>query len=97
MAIANLIEKKWLWRTFHVVTSEGTFEVVYNGKGVGFEEVIVNGEVACRKSSFFWYVPRFDFAIGNIMSQINVKISPLLQINSFDLIVNQEMIYAEEN
>ena len=95
MAIANLIEKKWLWRTFHVVTPEGTFEVVYDGKGLGFEEVLVNGETACRMSSLFWYVPRFDFVIGSFASQINVKVSPLLQISAFDLIVNDELVYNE--
>lgn len=95
MAIANLIEKKWLWRTLHVVTPEGTFEVVYDGKGFGFEEVLVNGEVACRKSSFFWYVPQFDFAIGNLASRIDVQVSPLLQISAFDLFVNDELVYTE--
>ncbi len=95
MAIANLIEKKWLWRSFHVVTNDGVFEVVYNGKGTGYEEVTVNGEVACRLPSLVWYVPKFDFNIGGANAQINVKVSSLLQINSFSLSVGETEIYSE--
>lgn len=93
--IANLIEKKWLWRTFHVVTDEGVFEVVYNGKGTGFEEVLVNGEIVNRTTSWLWYVPEFEFVIGNVKSKIKVKVSPLLQISSFDLSVNEKIVYSE--
>ena len=95
MAIANLMEKRWLWRSFHVVTNEGVYEVIYNGKGTGYEEVTVNGETACRMSSVLWYVPRFDFNIGSAAAQINVKVSPLLQIVSFDLSVSGTEIYSE--
>ncbi|MCY7376056.1 MAG: hypothetical protein LH472_08810 [Pyrinomonadaceae bacterium] len=89
------MEKKWLWRSFHVVTADGVFEVIYNGKGAGYEEVLVNGEVVCRLPSHLWYVPKFDFDIGNAPSQINVKVSPLLQIISFRLIVGEMEIYSE--
>ncbi len=95
MAIANLIEKKWLWRGFHVVTNEGVYEVIYNGKGTGYEEVTVNGEVACRLQSLMWYQPRFDFAVGSVNAQINVKVSGLMQIISFNLIVGDAEIYSE--
>ena len=95
MAIANLIEKKWLWRSFHVAMTDGVFEVIYNGKGTGYEEVTVNGEVACRMPSLLWYVPKFDFVIGDAPARINVKVSPLLQISSFSLIVGGAEIYSE--
>lgn len=95
MAIANLMERKWLWRNFHVVTADGVFEVTYNGKGAGYEEVLVDGEVVCRVPSHFWYVPKFDFRIGSTPAQIKVKVSGLLQISSFDLIVNQTAVYSE--
>ena len=95
MAIANLIEKKWLWRSFHVVTNDGIYEVTYNGKGTGYEEVMVNGEVACRLQSLLWYEPQFDFKIGGADAQINVKVSALMQISSFNLIVGDAEIYSE--
>ena len=83
-------------RSFHVVTKDGVFEVVYNGKGTGYEEVTVNGEIACRMPSLLWYVPKFDFDIGGAHAQINVKVSPLLQISSFNLIVGEAEIYSED-
>lgn len=95
MAIANLIEKKWLWRSFHVVTEGGVHEVIYDGKGTGYEQVTVNGEVACRLQSLLWYEPRFDFKIGSENAQINVKVSALMQITSFNLIVGDTEIYSE--
>lgn len=93
--IANLIEKKWLWRTLHVVTDEGIFEVVYNGKGVGFEEILVEGKTANRTTSWLWYVPKFNFNLGNSEAQIKVKVSPLLQISSFDLTIAGKTVYSE--
>ena len=95
MAIANLIEKKWLWRSFHVVTDNGVYEVTYNGKGTGYEEVAVNEEVVCRLQSLLWYQPQFNFTIGNANAQINVKVSGLLQITFFNLIVGGAEIYSE--
>ncbi len=95
MAIANLMEKKWLWRKFHVVTADGVHEVVYNGKGAGYEEVKVDGETACRLKSLIWYEPHFDFTIGNANARVNVKVSPLMQIRQFDLIVNEMLVYSE--
>ncbi len=95
MAIANLIEKKWLWRNFHVVNANCVYEVAYNGKGTGYEEITIDGEVACRIQSLMWYAPKFDFVIGDANAQINVKVSPLLQISSFDLIIDGTEIYSE--
>lgn len=95
MTIANLIEKKWLWRSFHVVTGDGVYEVTYNGKGTGYEEVAVDGEIACRLQSLLWYQPQFDFTIGGANAQINVKVSALLQISEFNLIVGGAEIYSE--
>ena len=95
MTIANLIEKKWLWRSFHVVTGDGVYEVAYNGKGTGYEEVSVDGEVVCRLQSLLWYQPQFDFTIGGADAQINVKVSALLQIVEFKLIVGGAEIYSE--
>jgi hypothetical protein len=95
MAIANLIEKKWLWRSFHILTSEGVYELVYDGKGLGYEEVLVNGEVVIRMPSYWWYVPKFDFSIGNSDAQIYVEVSALMQISFFKLVIDGIEVYSE--
>lgn len=95
MMIANLIEKEWLRRNFNVVTADGVFEVAYDGRGMGYEQVKVNDEVACRKPSYIWYVDKFDFMIGRSKAQVRVKVSLLLQISKFSLLVDDTIIYSE--
>ena len=95
MAIATLIEKKWLYRSFTVLTNEGVFDVEYDGNGMGYEEILVNGEIAIRKPSVWWYVPRFDFDLGSHKARVDVSISMFMQIKSFSLSVNGSDVYAE--
>ena len=95
MSLANLIEKSRLTRKFSVVTAEGVFEVVYDGKGLGYEEVIVDGIIARRMPSFWWYVPRFDFNIGSLPAVVKVSVSAVLKIDKFSLLVNDVLIYDE--
>lgn len=95
MALANLIEKRRLTRDLSVITTDGVFDVKYNGKGMGYEEVLVDGKTAKRTISFWWYVPRFEFNIGNQNAVVNVGVSPLLKIKRFNLEINGETIYSE--
>jgi hypothetical protein len=95
MALANLIDKRRLTRDLSVVTSEGVFDVKYNGNGMGYEEILVDGKTAKRTISIFWYVPRFEFNIGNQMAVVNVGVSPLLKIKKFDLEINGQTVYSE--
>lgn len=95
MALANLIEKHRLTRSFSVVTGEGVFEVAYNGTGFGYEEILVNGETARRTGSFWWYVPKFEFFIGNLPSSVLVSVSPLMKISKFTLLIDGRIVYRE--
>jgi hypothetical protein len=94
MFIAELIEKHWLYRKFQVLAPHGSFEVVYNGWGLGYEEILVNGEIACRAGSL-WYVPEFEFKIGNADAKINVSIWAWMQMRSFDFEIEGETVYSE--
>jgi hypothetical protein len=95
MALANLIGKKRLTRSLSVITTEGVFDVVYDGNGLGYEQVLVNGETAQKTISVWWYVPRFEFALGNKKAVVQVGVSPLLKIRRFSLSVEGETVYAE--
>ena len=96
MAIATLIEKKWLFRSFTVLTNEGVFDVIYDGNGMGYEEIIVNGEIAIRKPSIWWYVPYFEFDLGSHQARVDVGVSILMKIKTFSLSVNGNEIYYED-
>ena len=95
MFIAELIEKRWLYRRFQVLSPNGTFDVVYNGGGIGYEEILVNWQIACRRQSYLWYVPEFEFKIGNANAKITVSIWIWLQIRSFNFEIEDESIYSE--
>ena len=95
MALANLLEKRRLSRDLSVITPEGVFDVKYNGNGMGYEEVLVDGKTAKRTISIWWYVPRFEFNIGNQTAVVNVGVSPLLKIKRFKLQINGETVYSE--
>lgn len=95
MPIANLVGLNRLARKFNVVTNEGVFEVIYNGTGFGYEEIIVNDETVCRTTSYKWFIPEFEFLIGNTHAKIEVGVSIWLKISRFNLIISGVSVYSE--
>ncbi len=95
MVLANLLEKERLTRSLSVITHEGVFDVVYDGNGLGYEQVLVDGETAKRTISIWWYVPKFEFNIGNQNAVVKVCVSPFLKISRFSLMVGDETVYSE--
>jgi hypothetical protein len=94
MFIAELVEKYWLYRKFQILSPHGSFEVVYNGWGVGYEEILVNGEIVCRQSHL-WYVPEFNFKLGNADAKITVSVWAWMQIRAFNFEIENESVYSE--
>ena len=92
-----LKSKAWLYRHFDVRTVEGSFKVEYFGKGIGFECVFVQGEVADLKQTVYWYASHFDFMLGSLSATMEVRIWPWLQIKSIRLTVNGKEIYTERH
>lgn len=95
MITARLIERRWLYRDFDVVTPEGIFKVAYYGRGQGYEEVWLNGEVACHRRSYLWYAPEFEFSIGTLPAVIRVRVWIWLAIRSLSLEVDGRRVYYE--
>jgi hypothetical protein len=92
---ATLISKSRLRRRLEVRIDPDVFYVEYNGAGIGYEEVLVGGELAVRRSSWAWYVPRFEFALGPYAAVIEVHIGPWLSVRGFLLEVEGVLLYAE--
>lgn len=95
MIFANLIEKHRLSRKFNVITPEGVFEVIYNGEGMGYEEIIVDNQIASRMKSYLWYVPRFEFFIGSSPAIVEVSVSNWHKIVHFTVVIANETVYTE--
>jgi hypothetical protein len=92
---ATLKESSGLRRLLDVVTPEGVFFVEYNGSGMGYETVLVNGRVVCQPHSLLWFVPRFEFRLGRRSAVIEVRVWPWLRMSSFRLRIDGELVYEE--
>jgi hypothetical protein len=94
-ATAKLDEKGWLYRAFEVTTSEGTYRITYNGRGLGHENVSVNGKFAAGCTSAIWFIPEFSFSVGSIPALLKVRVWPWFAIRSLELTINGEAVYSE--
>jgi hypothetical protein len=92
---ASLKQKRVNYRRFEVVTMEGDFVVEYYGQGMARERVLVNGQVAGRGRSTWWYAPHFRFRIGSADAVLAVHFSPWLTIRWLKLIVDGRIVYSE--
>ena len=91
---ATLIRRGWLLRGVEVSTSDGVHFVEYNGRGIGYEQVLVDG-VVIRKRSWYWFVPRFEFKLGGRSGVVEVRVWAWLSLRSLVLRVGDRIAYAE--
>ena len=95
MLECHLLETRWLYRRFEVVTPEGQFIVEYDGRGMGYESIRVNGIEAVRLPSYLWYVPRFEFMIGTIPAILEVRVWIWMAVKSLTLSMASTLLYDE--
>jgi hypothetical protein len=91
----TLTRNSWLYRSWEVVTSEGWFQVEYDGRGMGFECVRVQGEAVVSTRSRWWFVPRFDFRVGSLPAFLEVRVWPWLSLRSVRLNIDGHTVYDE--
>lgn len=91
----RLLEKKWLYRKFLLETEEGSYCVEYSGRGLGYECVLVNGEAVAGGVSRYWFIPRFQFALGSKVGVLNVRVWPWLTIRSLRIDFEGHEVYVE--
>ncbi|MDY6835480.1 MAG: hypothetical protein SVY53_11845 [Chloroflexota bacterium] len=90
-----LINSGWLLRVFEISTCNGNFIVEYNGRGIGNEWVLVDGKRVAGRTSWIWFIPRFDFQLDSKQAVIEVHIRPWLRIYKFSFSLNGEVLYSE--
>lgn len=95
---AILAESGWLRRCIQLLTPIGT-TIEYNGRGFGFESVLVDQIIVIRETSRLWFIPRFDFEIevenGPVPVSVEVRVWPWLCIRKFRLLVGTKCVYSE--
>jgi hypothetical protein len=92
---AELAKARWLYRAIQVETPEELFLVEYNGWGLGYETVSVNGQVVSRETGVLWFAPRFKFFVGNRPAVVRVRVWPWLTLRSLELFIDGWCVYAE--
>ncbi len=94
----TLIDSGWLYRKVQLPHPFNT-TIEYNGRGFGFESVLVDGQIVARQTSLLWYVPHFDFVVptksGDLAGSIDVRVAPWLTLSHIVVRIEGKEVYAE--
>jgi hypothetical protein len=95
MMHATLLCRSWLKRVLRVKTSEGNYEVAYNGRG-GWngEAVYIDGQLAAHNPRL-WFGPVLVFPLGHQLAAVEIRVWPWFAIRSFHLLVEDVILYGE--
>ena len=91
---SRLIRWNWLYRSVAIDLPGGPHVVEYNGAGLGYESVSVNG-VTTRETSWYWFVPRFEAKLRGMPLVVEVRVWPWLWLRSLVIRVKGRVVYAE--
>jgi hypothetical protein len=95
----EVLSRSWLlWKL--AVSGPCPCIVEYNGRGLGYETVLVNGVVASRASGgFFHLAPRLEFAVpgtfGPQRAWLDVQTSRLQLLGGLRLWIGNRVVYSE--
>lgn len=92
---ARLARYGWLRRTIELTLSDRLHVVEYSGIGL-YDRVSIDG-VAVRKFCWYWFVPRFEFRIGERLGIAEVRVWPWCCLRSLVLRVDEQVVYAESS
>jgi hypothetical protein len=92
--VARVVRRGWLLRGIEVSMSDGVHLVEYDGRGLGYEQVSVDGSIN-RTRSWWWYVPRFEFKVGGRSGVVEVRVWLWLSLKSLHLWVGDQLVFAE--
>ena len=99
----QLLKTTRVGRKLKLLTPSDEYLVEYDGYGLGFESVLVDGEVVAKEQSMVRMVPQFDFLIGPHSAVIRIEtklwrdlLAPLVgRLESFVLEVDNKVIYED--
>jgi len=92
---AQLITSQWLKRIIEVADGDTVTRLVYSGRGLGSEKVMVNASEATGRSNRLWFVPCFEVNDGEDSFVFQVRIWPWLTLRSLAIEKNGVQIYCE--
>jgi hypothetical protein len=92
------VDRRWAYRR---VELHGPLSAVieYNGRGIGFESVLVDGEVAGRASGTWGFASPIEFVLpckgSGRRARIEVRTAFFLFLGAFRLLVDDSVVYSE--
>jgi hypothetical protein len=92
---AKLSRSSRLVREWEFTNGAGLYRLSYDGRGMGYESVVIDGLVVQKKRSWLWYVPRFDFAIDSLPGVIEVRVGPWFSIRAIRLKISGQVLFEE--
>lgn len=90
----RLIRRSRLRRAIEFNLPDGPHVVEYDGHGIGYEQVTVDG-IPLRRVAWLWFVPRFEFKVGGRPGVVEVRVWPWVTLRSLALRVGGRIVYAE--
>ena len=90
-----LVGAGWLVRRFEVRTPARTYRVTYDGWGMGYESVLIDGVTVARKTDLLWFVPRFEFHVGDLPAVLHVRFWPWSAFRAVRLELDGRVAYVE--
>lgn len=93
---AKLVRRSWLTREWDVEVAGEHHRVKYNGTGVGFEEVLLDGLRACVVRTRHWFAPRFEFVVAGAPALVEVDITPALRVKRARLVIADRIVWDED-
>ena len=78
-----------------MTTESGEHTVSYDGRRYGYEFVRVDGTIVVMTRSWFWFVPKFEFKIGDIPAKVDVRVWPWFALRAARLQIADEVCYSQ--
>jgi hypothetical protein len=91
----RLVRSAWLVRVWEIIINGKTYRVEYNGWGMGYESVIVNGEVVARFGTMTAMVPKFDFVLDQQPVTLLLNANIWGKIYTMQLQIADHIVYSE--
>jgi hypothetical protein len=85
-------EQSWLKVVVELECEPGSFLIEYNGRGLGYESVLVNGRLAVRTRSWLWFAPRLEFQLVALPAAIEVRVWPWFAMRSLELFIDGQEV-----
>jgi hypothetical protein len=89
------VTKKILYREIELSSPLGNRSIIYNGRGFGYESIIIDGVPLKKENKSLWFINEFKFTIDGLPATLRIGVGILFGIKELSLEINGLKIYSE--